>query len=165
MRLQSIGSAAEHGSGSDPELRAELGSVQFLTILGSGGEHLDLAALSAHQEAPITDVGHRADTSPDLRESPRQALARLEDPEFPAVEQSPGRGGRVASANQVVSVIHMGMPVDLRLGIAAPTLVTRLRFVLRDLDRGAARHKIGGFFERLDPHGEQALEIYRAKRV
>ena len=111
------------------------------------------------------DVRDTADLSAHLGKPAEGDLAGIEDLERLAADGRPGARRGIASANQVVDVVDGLGPVDPGLSGAAPALVARLRFVLRDLPVRAGDDQVGGLQQRLHAHREQAVEIHRAQRV
>src|SRR2546425_7170024 len=110
------GSASEHGARTKSVLGYKFRRGEFLAVLVLGLEDLDAPPLGSHEEARGADFGNLADLAFHRAEGTEQVLAAVEDLQLLAIERGPGPWGGIAPAYEVVDEIHMGCPVDLRLG-------------------------------------------------
>src|SRR5882762_497134 len=158
-------SAPEQAARSEAVLGYKFGRGYFLAVLMLRLEDLDSSSLSSHEETRGADFGNLADLAFYRAESAEHMFAAVEDLQFLSVQSSPGAGGGIAAAYEVVDEIDVARPIDFRLGGAAPAFVARAGFVLNRFAVLAGHHQVGRFEHRRDPHREQAIEIDAAKRV
>src|SRR3990170_2899556 len=145
--------------------RKQFSGRDFLSVAELCAQHFDAPALRGDLEGLVRDFKHFADFSLHRAEGAHWMLARVEDLQLGAAERGPGARRRIAAADRVVDEVDVVRPVELRLGLAAPALVSGLRLVLHDLMMLISEDQIGRFEHRLHPHREQAVEVHRAERV
>ena len=85
--------------------------------------------------------------------------AGVENLELRSIQRGPSAGGGVCRTDQVVDLLGMDGPADLRLRGPEPALVGRGILVLVDLDVTTRHDEVGRLQQRVHPHGEQGLEI------
>src|SRR5713101_2979945 len=158
-------SAPEQAARSEAVLSYKFGRGYFLAVLMLCLEDFDSSSLSSHEETRGADFGNLADLAFYRSESAEHMFAAVEDLQFLSVQSSPGAGGGIAAAYEVVDEIDMARPVDFRLGGAAPSFVARAGFVLNRFAVLARHHQVGRFEHRRDPHRKQAIEIDAGQRV
>ena len=78
------------------------------------------------------DGSYSAHLTAYLRVAASWMLPNIEQLQSLAVEQRPSTRRRIAAADQVVDLVHVAGPVDLRLRLADDALVASRRLVLRD---------------------------------
>jgi hypothetical protein len=81
-------------------------------------------------------------------------LAHSVQLQFLTLERRPGSRSRIAAADEVVDQIEVVVPVDPRFGVAAPTLVARLRFLLHPAHSAAVDDQVGGLLQGGYPFGK-----------
>ena len=67
------------------------------------------------------------------------ALGAFKQEQLLAVMRRPGARGRIAAANQVEGLVHMGRPMDLGLGLADNAFIAGGGFILRNRRSPARR--------------------------
>src|SRR5881628_940080 len=158
-------SAPEQAARSQAVLGYKFGRGYLLAVFVLRLEDLDSSSLSGHEETRGADFGNLTDLAFYRAESAEHMLAAVEDLQFLSVQSSPGAGGGITAAYEVVDEIDVARPIDFRLGGAAPAFVARAGFVLNRFAVLAGHHQVGRFEHRRDPHREQAIEIDAAERV
>src|SRR4026208_281582 len=129
----SLSGCSENGAGRQSHGARHLAASELLALRRARAKDLDASTLRGDLEALVGHVGDLAHLAADIREAPERMLARVVDLELLAAERRPRAGGGVAAADQVVALVHVMRPVDARLGLATPALVTGLGFVLHGL--------------------------------
>src|SRR6266571_4750685 len=158
-------SAPEQAARSEAVLGYKFGRGYFLAVFVLRLEDLDSSSLGGHEETRGADFGNLTDLAFYRAESAEHMFAAVEDLQFLSVQSSPGAGGGITAAYEVVDEIDVARPIDFRLGGAAPAFVARAGFVLNRFAVLAGHHQVGRFEHRRDPHREQAIEIDAAERV
>src|SRR6202035_702300 len=101
----------------------------------------------------------------DGAESPGAMADHVVDSYLLPLNRRPGAGGWIAAANQVIDLVDVCLPVDSGFQVAAPPLVGRQFFTLRDLLTLSGNDEIRRFDQRIDPERKEAIEVHTPEGV
>src|SRR5215468_1557136 len=148
-------SGGELGSGS------KLAGTDFRAV-GRLYAHDADAPVGAHDGESVgidrDDLAHLAGDPLGIARGQRPGV---EDLQLLAIEVGPRAGRRIAAADEVVDLAPRLAPVDMGIVSAAAALIGRLLLVLLDARRLAGLHQVDRLEHRIDPHGEQPVEVDR----
>ena len=143
----------------------EFGRTHFFSTLRAQFQHFNLAALGMDEQRGLSDFDHLTRFPHHVRVAACRVFAAVEDRHTRAGQLGPGARRGVAGADQVVHLIDMIGPMDLSLVGFEPSLVTRLRFILRDFLVPAGYHQISGLQQGADTQRKQGVEVHICERV